>query len=90
MRLYHYTHILHLAGIARDGISRGEVAVTPVHVLNFPWFTSEFALRAQEDWLGFNRGKRTLRLEVEFDENDGKRQRSCVLFSRADAAKMEE
>lgn len=70
MTLYHYTDVFRLAGIARAGISKGEVAVTPVHVVNFPWFTSEFSLRAQEDWIGYNRSKRTLRLEVKFDESD--------------------
>ena len=70
MKLAHYTQILSLAGIVRDGISNGEVSVTPAHIVNFPWFTSEFSQDAQEDWVCDNRGKRTLRLEVEFREND--------------------
>jgi hypothetical protein len=70
MILAHFTNIFPLAGIVRNGISDGEIAVTPVHVVNFPWFTSEFSRDAQEDWVGENRGKLALRLEVEFREDD--------------------
>jgi hypothetical protein len=70
MNLYHFTFVYSLPGILREGIANGEVAVTPVHVLNFPWFTSDFSQEAQEDWVFFNRAKRTLRLEVAFPTGD--------------------
>ena len=70
MTLAHYTHVLTLAGIACDGIKHGEVPVTRVHVVNYPWFTSEFSQDAQEAWVGNQRSKRTLRLEVDFPDRD--------------------
>jgi hypothetical protein len=70
MKLAHYTHIMPLPRIVQDGIAKGEVTITPIHVLNFPWFTSEFSQDAQEDWVRFTPSKRTLRLEVEFPEDD--------------------
>src|SRR5690242_9515965 len=70
MELAHYTHILKLANIVREGIAKGEIAVTPVDVINFPWFTSEFSQNAQEGWVGINGAKLTLRLEVEFSKHD--------------------
>jgi hypothetical protein len=70
MTLAHYTSIFSLGGIVQDGISIGEVPVTPIHVVNFPWFTSEFSQDGQEDWVGRCRSKLDLRLEVEFRDND--------------------
>ncbi len=69
-RLYHFTSIFALPGIVREGISNGEVAVTPVHVVNFPWFTSDFAVEAQTDWVCDSQHKLALRLEVEFHRGD--------------------
>src|SRR5690348_12292369 len=70
MELAHYTHIFKLANIVQEGIAKGEIAVTPVDVINFPWFTSEFSQNAQEDWANINPAKLTLRLDVEFSKND--------------------
>jgi hypothetical protein len=70
MRLAHFTHIFYLAGIVREGIAKGEVPLSPVHVINFPWFTSDFTQDAQLDWTSLFPGKTSLRLEVEFREDD--------------------
>lgn len=70
MRLAHFTRIFSLAGIVREGISKGEVAISPVYVINFPWFTSEFSQEAQVDWVSYTSDKTALRLEVEFGEQD--------------------
>ncbi|MCX6928390.1 MAG: hypothetical protein NT154_35055, partial [Verrucomicrobia bacterium] len=69
MELAHYTDIFKIADIVREGIAKGEVAVTPVDVINFPWFTSEFSQNAQAVWAGINGAKLTLRLDVEFSKN---------------------
>ena len=73
MRLAHFTRIFSLAGIVREGISKGEVAISPVYVINFPWFACEFSQEAQVDWAGYTSDKTALRLEVEFGEQDGRR-----------------
>jgi len=70
MTIFHFTGIFALAGIVRAGIAHGEVAVTPVHVIDFPWFTSDFAHAGQSDWVGSIRSKLALRLEVVFDQKD--------------------
>jgi hypothetical protein len=41
MILYHFTAVEYLPDIAADGLSRGEVPLTPDRLLNAVWLTSD-------------------------------------------------
>lgn len=70
--LYHFTCLLHLPGILREGITQGEVPVSPDRRLNGPNLTTSGNPQAQR-WAAGSAGDKTrVRLTVHVPEGDGR------------------
>jgi hypothetical protein len=81
-RFYHFTRPIHLPSIVHRGIDRGEVPVTFLHAINFPWLTTNpeplaisrilESMDQGSDVLPEHESKVGVRLEIEMDEHDSK------------------
>ncbi|MCU0771763.1 MAG: hypothetical protein MUE94_08365 [Verrucomicrobia bacterium] len=79
-RFYHFTRPLHLPSIVHRGIDRGEVPLTFLHAINYPWLTTNpdrdgikpilESMGQGSDDLPHLASKTGVRLEIELDEHD--------------------
>ncbi len=87
MKLYHYTAREYLPSIKRQGITRGDVPLTPTGGFNAPWLTDD-PNAAQQDWKeGSGLDKTAVRIEVAIPKSERKKLLSWPVL--ADRAKMD-
>lgn len=70
--LYHFTSLLHLPRILQEGISRGEVPISPDERLNAPNLTTNGNPSAHRWAAGSGTDKTKVRLTVHVPEGDGR------------------
>lgn len=69
MKLYHFTSKMHLPGIMQEGLTRGDVPVTPTGGLNHPWLTDDPEPRQQQWAQGCVYNKVQMRITVELPDD---------------------
>lgn len=70
--LYHFTSKYHLPGIEKEGLTRGDVPITPTGGYNAVWFTTNKII-AKNAWAGGSVvNKLEVRITVELDTTDPK------------------
>src|SRR5688572_3197610 len=84
MRLYHFTCLMHLPEILRDGLATGQFPVRPNLVLNAPAFTSNASPEAQH-WVGVGLvDKLKVRLEADVPDDHREPWRQAVKRQKVD------
>lgn len=72
MKLYHFTSEMHFEHIKKTGLSRGDVPLSPMGGINYPWLTRDPERKKQSWSFGSVVDKQEVRITVEIpmpDEN---------------------